>query len=466
MSSTFVGLSTALNALMSQRAALTVTGQNIANVNTVGYTRQRAELAAIGPVSGAGMNSGTVIDQVGSGVTVTGFTRLADDFVDARQRDARAGLEQTAAQNTALTQVETTINEPSTTGVAASLTAFWSTWHGVASDPTSNTARQTLVSSGSALVNLLQTGHRSLESAHTAARTQLDALTSEANTAAASVAELNRQIRLANATGTASNELLDQRDQQALALASLTGATSSPRADGTIDVTLSGVKLVDGLTAGRLTATGGRSLGDAGSLAVSITAGTPPVTTPATIASGKMGGTIDALTRIYPDASAGYEDVAATLVKDVNDLQAQAQNVKGDPAPPFFSGTSIATLAVSTTAERVGTGARTGSASTNNSMADATAQLALSTTGADSRWSALAATTGIKVRSSTNALEVQTIIGSQADAARSSQSGVSLDEEMANMLTFQRGYEGAARVLTAVDSMLDTLINRTGLVGR
>lgn len=466
MSSTFVGLSTALNALMAQRTALTVTGQNIANVNTAGYTRQRAELTPIGPASRVGLNNGTTIEHVGSGVTVSKITRLADDFIDSRQRDAHAALEFTASQNAALTSVETTIGEPSTTGIAQKLTDFWNTWHGVAADPSSTSARQTLVSNGSALVNLLQTGRRSLESAHTAARTQLDALTSEVNTAAASLAELNRQIRLAGATGVASNELLDQRDQQAMALASLTGATASAQGDGTMDVTLSGVKIVDGLNAGRLTATGGRTLDDAAGLTLSLTAGTPPVTTPATIASGRMGGTIDALTRVYPDAAAGYEDVAATLVSGVNDLQATAQDAKGDPSPPFFSGTTVATLTVSTTADRVGAAPRTGAASYNGSVADATAQLARSTSGADARWSALAATTGIKVRSSTNALEVQTIIGSQADSARSSQSGVSLDEEMANMLTFQRGYEGAARVLTAVDSMLDTLINRTGMVGR
>jgi len=466
MSSTFVGLSTALNSLMAQRTALTVTGQNIANVNTPGYTRQRAELTAIGPASRVGLNNGTTIEHVGSGVTVTAITRLADDFIDARQRDAHAAVALTDAQSSALTQVESTINEPSTTGVAAKLVDFWSTWHAVATDPSSTSARQTLVSNGSALVNLLQTGRRSLESAHTAARTQLDALTVQVNTAAASLAELNRQIRLAGATGVATNELLDQRDQQAMTLATLTGATSSPQPDGTVDVALAGVKLVDGLSAGRLTVTGGSTLADAGSLSTSVTTGPPPVTTPVTIGSGTIGGTVEALTRIYPDAAASYEDVTSALVSGVNDLQATAQDAQGNPSPPFFSGSSLATLTVSTTPERVGAAPRTGSPSLNSSVADATAQLATSTTGADARWSALAASTGIKVQSSTKALQVQTIIVNQADAARSSQSGVSLDEEMANMLTFQRGYEGAARVLTSVDQMLDTLINRTGLVGR
>ncbi len=466
MSSTFVGLSTALNSLMAQRTALTVTGQNIANVNTVGYTRQRAELTAIGPANHVGLNNGTTIEHVGSGVTVSRITRLADDFIDSRQRDASAGLEMATAQNAALTEVETTINAASKTGIASSLTDFWKSWHGVAIDPSSQPARQTVIASGAALVNQLQTGRRTLETAYTAGRTQVDALTSEVNTAASSMAQLNKQIRLATATGVDTNDLMDQRDSQALKLASLTGATATTNTDGTMDMTLSGVKIVDGLSSGRLTATGGQTLDDAGSLSLSITAGAPPVTTPAGVLSGKIGGTVDALTRVYPNAAAGYEDVAATLAKDVNDLQATAQDPSGAPAPAFFSGSTLATLTVSATAATLGAGKQTGGSSFNNKVADATALLAKSTTGADAKWSALAASNGIDVRSSNSALAVQTTIAGQADASRSSQSGVSLDEEMANMLMFQRGYEGAARVLTSVDSMLDTLINRTGLVGR
>src|SRR6478735_329381 len=102
MSSTFSGLSTALNALMSQRAALTVTGQNIANANTVGYSRQRAELASVLSSTKSGMMSGTAIGANGGGVTVSSIRRLADAFVDARMRDANAQTAYATAQTSAL----------------------------------------------------------------------------------------------------------------------------------------------------------------------------------------------------------------------------------------------------------------------------------------------------------------------------------------------------------------------------
>lgn len=93
-------------------------------------------------------------------------------------------------------------------------------------------------------------------------------------------------------------------------------------------------------------------------------------------------------------------------------------------------------------------------------------QLATSTSGADATWSAFVAATGVMSSSARNQVDVQAAISQQADGARASTSGVSLDEEMANMLMYQRAYEGAGRMMTAVDQMLDTLINRTGLVGR
>src|SRR3954452_6166882 len=106
MSSTFSGLSTALNALMSQRAGLTTVGQNIANANTTGYTRQRTELASVSSVGRAGMMSATAIGTNGGGVTVSSTRRLADSFVDARQRDAYGHSAFADARASALTSAE------------------------------------------------------------------------------------------------------------------------------------------------------------------------------------------------------------------------------------------------------------------------------------------------------------------------------------------------------------------------
>jgi flagellar hook-associated protein 1 FlgK len=107
-----------------------------------------------------------------------------------------------------------------------------------------------------------------------------------------------------------------------------------------------------------------------------------------------------------------------------------------------------------------------GTANLDGSLADQIAQLATSTTGADTAWKTAVAQVGVDSnRAATQATTAATVV-QNADADRDSASGVSLDEELTGMLTYQRAYEGAARLLTALDQNLDTLINRTGVAGR
>ncbi|HEX8497676.1 MAG TPA: flagellar hook-associated protein FlgK [Actinomycetales bacterium] len=469
MSSTFTGLSTALNGLMSQRAALNVTGQNIANANTVGYTRQRAELSAIAGPGRIGLIGGTPIDQIGSGVTVTGISRLADSFVDARQRDAHANVSYSTARSSALGQVESIIGEPSKTGLSTQLTEFWNSWQGVAINPTSSPARQSALSLATAVTTTLQRGAAALDATYADTRNQLSALAQEVNTTAAGVANLNDRIMVIRAGGTDSNELIDQRDQLVLKLSELTGATASPAgADGRVDVRVGGFALVTGSTAAALQVSGGSSL---------TTSATSPLTltwsdgSTASVGSGEVGGVLDALRTVYPAASAGFDDVAKRLITSANALHSTAQDLNGVRTGDLFGGTGARDIRVVVQdPAKVGAAAWNGAATptpeNSGKVADQLFQLRSAQDGADSGWSAFVASTGVLTASANSTLRVHAVISDQADAGRNAESGVSLDEEMANMLMFQRAYEGAARVMTAVDEMLDTLINRTGQVGR
>ncbi len=464
MSSTFSGLSTALNALMAQRAGLTLTGQNIANANTVGYTRQRAELQAVVTPTQAGMMSSSLVSQNGGGVTVSSIRRLADAFVDARQRDAHAQASYASASATALEQVEQVLGEPSDTGLSKQLSQFWGAWQGVANAPDSVPARQALLSKAATVVGTLQRGRAAVNSAFTDTRAQLDALVTQVNTTLQGVAELNDKIRIATGSGNPPNELTDQRDQLVLKLSDLVGAKSTPNEDGSVNVSVNGVGVVAGVRAATLSAAGGASIdGSAGTpLTLSWSTGGT-----AGFSSGQLGGVVDVLRQVYPDVAAGYDQVAAALATSVNSVHATGQDLDGAPAGDFFVGTDATSLALAFTDPRkVGAAAQTGTASLDASVADRVAQLANAAGGADVRWSAFVAATGVASASAQNQLAVQTSISSQADASRASASGVSLDEEMSNMLMYQRAYEGAARVMTAVDEMLDTLINRVGIVGR
>jgi flagellar hook-associated protein 1 FlgK len=286
----------------------------------------------------------------------------------------------------------------------------------------------------------------------------------QVNTTAASIADLNDKIRSASAGGQTPNELVDQRDQLVLQLSRLTGASARNQDDGTVSVSVNGIGVVMGSRSARLSASGGQQLDTLSSSPLRLTWSSGAN---ATFGSGQVGGVLDALTSTYPDLAASYDTVATTLRDSVNAVHATAQDLDGNATGAFFTGTDAKTLAVAVTDPRaVGAAAVSGSASLDNSVADEIAQLASSRTGPDVQWSALVAATGVASSQAKTQQSVRTAIQNQSDANRASASGVSIDEEMSNMLMYQRAYEGAGRVMTTIDEMLDTLINRTGQVGR
>lgn len=102
----------------------------------------------------------------------------------------------------------------------------------------------------------------------------------------------------------------------------------------------------------------------------------------------------------------------------------------------------------------------------NNGIADQLSDIGAAGTGPDQDYQQMIGQLGVSAQASSRRSDIQNAVRDQVDTDRGAESGVNLDEEMTNLLTYQRGYEAASRVLTTVDSMLDQLINRTGLVGR
>ncbi|MFL6099040.1 MAG: flagellar hook-associated protein FlgK [Actinomycetales bacterium] len=465
MSSTFSGLSTALNALMAQRQALDVAGQNIANVNTPGYTRQRAELEPVVAAGRGGLYA--VAQEPGWGVMVTDVSRLADALVDARQRGAHASQANLNDVSTTYTAIEQLMNEPSTTGLSSQLTAFWAAWHDVANNPGDVSTRAALLAKAQTVTGTLNSSAQQLTSYWSTQRDQAVALVNDVNTTAQSVAQLNQQITNAKLSGGQANELSDQRDQLVLHLSELTGATSRANSDGSVDVMVGGSPLVHGPHAERLILGGATAVDQTSSTPVSFSWAGGGV---ASVSGGRLAASLQALNTTIPGVLASYDSVATTLASTVNAAHDTGQDLDGNPATDFFTSTgtvTAATISVAITDPRkVASAVPSGTANLDGSLADRIAQLATSTTGADKVWSTAVSSVGVDSnRAATQATTAASVV-KNADADRDSASGVSLDEELTGMLTYQRAYEGASRLLTALDQNLDTLINRTGIAGR
>ncbi|RMI06765.1 flagellar hook-associated protein FlgK [Cellulomonas triticagri] len=476
--STFSGLGTALSSLIAQRQALEVSGQNVANANTVGYTRQRAALGSLPAATVPSMFSTT--DGVGQGTTVTGFERLGDVFLDARLRNETSGAARLAAIATEYKTLETTIGEPSKTGFSADLSDFWSAWSEVAGSPNAASSRAVLLERGTAVADRLATLYQDTATQWDQALTTTKALVTQVNTTAANVADLNTRILSITNAGGSANELMDQRDLLVTELSGLVGASTRTNADGTMDVLVGGNTLVSGSKVSQLTVAASSPASFQGAVdggAVSVVwaeSGHP---------SGIDGGRVAGLLSVLAPPSSGgvltgsavqLNSMATTIATQVNAIHSTAYTEAGyetgttagdffaiDASRPAALGLSVAI----TDPKDIGVAAG-GKGPVDGSIATQMAKLAHATDGPDAQWSAFVVDLGVKSASATSRATVAEAARSTASAAQLAQTSVDTDEETVNMLAFQRAYEGAARVLTAIDEMLDTLINRTGVVGR
>jgi flagellar hook-associated protein 1 FlgK len=432
---TLQGLQTALSGLLAQQAALDVTGNNIANVNTEGYSRETAVLQtnptinipSISTLTGEGA-------QLGTGVNVQTIARIRNVYLDAQYRAQSSALSRAATQADELGQAQAAFNEPSSASIASQLTAFWNSWSTLANNPTSEAARQAVVASGQQLAQTLGEVSRQLSTIATQGGEQYEALTGpsgEVQDYANQIAQLNGQIKMAEEAGQRPNSMLDRRDLLIDKLSSLAQVTvtEQPNHMDTITFGDAAEPLVEGTTVNwpqKLTEAAGGRLG----------------------ALLGLTGPTGALTNLQTS----LDGVASTLAESVNALHTST---------PFFTGTTAATLAVAVKPSEVqasGTAAPGG-----NEVALAIAGLRGGE--AEHAYSALVQQVGSTVRGArdeeANLQTTVTTINSQ----RQSVSGVSLDEEMTNLIAFQRGYQASARTLTAMDSMLETLIEHTGVVG-
>lgn len=463
MSGSFSSLNTALGALRYNRVAMDVASGNIANVGTEGYARRRVNAESVGAPAQPAMWSR--YEGAGDGVSVAGIDRMVDALLDVRARREHGNQSYLDIRQTVLERVETGIGEPGDNGVAAAIADFRSAWHDLANNPGSDAARAQVLGRAATLADALRVQSRNVEAESGDLRIRALADVAEVNTVASDLAATNKSIAIATLNGTDAGVLLDTRDQLAMRLSELTGSTTTLRADGGFDVSVNGVPLVTGQDAGTLQiATGITSTGDDDgnpiTYAITDASGTTAVPPGMT---GEIGGVTDLLTTTLPAYSAGLNAVAQQLADEINAQHQAGYDAAGNPGQPFFSynpADAAASLAIAISGpDEVAASAIAGG---GLDAGNATAIAGL--TGAEESYQRLINGFGTEVASVRRLAANQQVLTDQLDGSREQLSGVNLDEEMITMLSAQRAYEAAARVLTTVDSVLDTLINRTGLV--
>ncbi|MBN9610792.1 MAG: flagellar hook-associated protein FlgK [Actinobacteria bacterium 69-20] len=468
MTNLFAGIYGANDALTAARYGLDVTGQNIANANTPGYTRQMSRQAAVGTAVGVPtIHSGTVEN---GGVRATGADRLNDPILDIRARDEHAKSASVDTNAARFTDIENIFHEPSDNGLAEQLHDFWNAWGDVANNPGAQVPREMLIQSGQATVTTLHSMDSALDSVAAAAKNSLDAQVTSANAAAGDLSELNRKIAIGNATGVNVNALLDQRDVLLDKLSSTVGGVAKIYDNGTASVTVGGQDLVK-------VGAGGTPPFQAQQLTASMTVTDPThvavdfavAGTSVTLSDSTAAAEAKTLTDTVPKYRGQLDDVAKALHDTVNGLQGSGYQLDGTSGPDMFTGTTASSITVDpafTWKNVAASGAPSASGNLDGGNALTAAKAGSLGTSPDTAYSSLVGDLGRASASAKQQQTTQGVIASSVDTLRASASGVSYDEEVSNMMTFQMAFQASSRVLTTLDSMLDTLINHTGLVGQ
>lgn len=428
-----VGLFTGLSAIRAGQAGINTVSHNISNVSTPGYTRQRVDLVAAEPYSSPdGM--------LGTGVDVDGIRRLRDHFLDARVRTTGADFANQDVRSQLLSRTEAVMGEPDD-GITSELNKLWNAFEDLSIEPESIATRRQVLNQLDAVasrINGVATAWDQLAADTTSRR---DASIDEVNGLLEQVADINRRVAKAD-EGKISNDLLDQRDLAIDRIAELTGATAKAGVDGMVNVSLGNEALV-----------------------------AETVFTPLDVETMTVKGEIGALHVFVSgdgtDTLPGLRDKLDLMAVELIDLVNAAHAGPGGTSPPgdpLLQGTDAASIARNpqvgpdelvagnTTGELDGERAATLAALRSSPVVDSVEDLVID----------LGAATAGAARSARAAGDVAVA----AETSRQSQHGVSIDEEMVDLVRFQRQLEAASRVMTAVDQALDTLVNRVGIVGR
>jgi flagellar hook-associated protein 1 FlgK len=430
--SSWLGLETSLRGLQAHQLALDVTTHNVANQSTEGYSRQEAVLAAAPALElTSGQLAGGGAAFLGQGVDLASFSRLRDQFSDLQFRAQNMSLGQGTTTTDLLGQVQDAFSEPGANGIGAALSKFWSSWDDFSNHPENSATREAVVSQGTMLAGRINTLAGELGGVQAQAQAQYAQDTGpqgDVLAAATQIAQLNLAIKSAVGQGATPNDLLDQRDIALDKLSGLAQVKVTDNGDGTVKV----------------------NFGDAA--APLVNAGV--VTWPQTLTA--PGGTLGALLKAGDPATGTIAGYLAQLDTFASQLTG---SVNGAYGGTYFTGTTAATLTVTATTATLKASNLPGPPAGANDAARAVAGLRAGT--ADQTYSTLVATVGGEVRNATTQRSTAEALVAVAQDRRSSVSGVSIDEEMSNMIRFQRGYQASARAMSIMDTMLDTLINRT-----
>ncbi len=461
MPGTFYGLETAKRGLKTHQNLLDITGHNIANASTPGYSRQEAVLKASDPYTNPTMDSSVTPGQMGSGVEVSMIRRIRDEYLDNQVLSTTSDSAYWEEQVDILQNAEAFFAEPDSDGIEQGMIDFFKSWMNLNNNPQDSGIKSTVAQLGNELVSLISYTYEQLD---TVQKNVADADTpgpvrngelaqnvKQVNDILTQISDLTTAIKNIYSIGQQPNDLLDQRDQLLEELSGLgtvkvtIESGSSNNAGDLVEFSFYGQSIdLNNLNEFNLTTDGDSiTLNYGADSVINLTEKCYDINKGSLLGLEKARqDVVGYKEKLNAMADALYENVKASEDLDFFTKDDQTGLLKVNSSvmnhPDLIDGTMAGDMA---------------------NLKDEKLDLLDSLTF-EEYYNQLITEVGGNAKGADSMMESLSAISEQVQALRDSVSGVSIDEELTRMIQYQYGFQASAKVISAMDEMLDVVINR------
>ncbi|MCX8052613.1 MAG: flagellar hook-associated protein FlgK [Armatimonadetes bacterium] len=465
MPSTFFGLNVAQTGLFAQRRAMDILGYNVAHANDPTYKRQRLVLVEGAVLAQSQEASSIGVSPFGSGVMMGDVERVRNALIENRMRAATQACANWQYRSDAMKQLEATIAEPSDSGLQSDLDTFWASWQKVATSPESMPIRGALLEDAAALCQRMHYEYSQMIRMIQDLNNEIISRVDRINWMVEELAQLNKQISAVESGQVHANDLENRRDAIVVELSKLASVSQYGEGREGFIVTLGGRVLVQGDKYNPLKCT----LAPNGNRTIQWASDGEEVL----IMDGELKAMLDLRDNTIPSYLQQLDFVASSLVERVNAIHRTGKTLTGADGGDFFkAGTTAADIwlddSIIGRPELVAASASgsVGDGDIAQNIAAIKDIPILNGLTINQLYRALVSDIGSASVVAERQAIAHRVSLEQYSAQQQSISGVSLDEEMTNMIKFQQAYNAAARMITVMDEMLSVMIEKTGVVGR
>jgi len=452
MSGLYGSLSVALSALLTSQQALETSANNVANANTPGFTRQRPVLVPGDPVVLGRLSFGT-------GVVLQKLQSLRDPILELRLNQETQGEGKLDSMLSALQQIQVNFSGTDS-GIGDAISKFFDSLQQLSTDPTNPSLRQGVLTAAGNLATAFNTTAKNLQSQRGNLDLNVVQTVGDINTLTAQIANVNQQIENLENVHEDASAFLDKRGTLIRQLSSLIDVSVIQTEHGITLTTSSGTPLVaESRSFALSTLTGGGGMH-------SVFSGTTDIT--GSISAGKLGGLLSMRDTQIPALQDNLDQLASGLATALNTAHRAGFDLNGNAGgdlfvpPPAGGAGAAGALAVAITDTSLLAASSDGTPGSNGNLATLSAVHDQAVAGGQKPldfYSHIVFQVGSDTANTSADLDASQLILQQLEDQRSSISGVSLDEEAANMIRYQTAYQAAARVITTVNQMLDDVVN-------